>query len=1600
MPGSVSGTVVKVTEHDVDGPRPTGSTPRLKTLSGCGTPMPFSATTLTHASSARPRSPLVAATNSLRPSSTANAQLAAAGADCETVVGPTITSNHFGPRNPPSNEREPSSTRIATPRAPPAAASSIVPAKRPSPSSVSREPVSSPSRKGKEKATTDVEHDDERNGPAGSPRSVGSGDGRKRARVSIDSGYTEGGEAEQDKENDAPEGWMARGRTTGFDDPSFLPDDEVPESENGDEGPSLETAIGRDPHDPHDPATMQAAPSDEARSGIGDPLSGATIDPDVLRIEDDLLAFTNRRIAILKGFVEIAENGGGRSKDGQDENELRHTQSYVNERYDEARGRLEALGVAPTELQNRMEKQAGCLEELYEVLVGPPGGVSSNGNDKGLILHTLNYITSCVDQLKAAQPSERPRMLARPSIPRIASLAFPLPSAHVSPSAVPGSASRPSPTVASAAMLYGSPSMLSAPRTTTTTTRHGHEMASSATSATGSQHSATVAALSGSRRPLPAALPRGEGAARARTDETPSTTRQARPKPPTSHSSAQITIHTSSDDEPVRPQSSRPSVAASASTRSEQKGTTSTTTTTGFRAAGSARLAPASSSSRPGQSSAAAPSIRPSAVPRTGRVHVSPEMEALFDGVDFSDEDPSRNGGAPDPPARDSSATRRRAPPPPAPALLPTNRPNIAAPTNRPTRSNPNDVFSITIEDGPGEDRSRNREPVNSSFDSARAVARPGPQQPLQARRGPFGVTATTTNRTVSSTSDVVITSDTGVGAVVAPSSTTVVAAASAPAGPAKEIHPWTRDVHKALRQRFGLKSFRANQEAAINATLAGRDVFVLLPTGGGKSLCFQLPAVVSSGKTRGVSIVVSPLLSLISDQTKGLIDKDIPVVFLNSTMPAADKKFALSCLRSDPPMACLAYVTPEQIVKSGAFQDLLADLHRRGQLARFVLDEAHCISSWGHDFRPDYKQMGSLKKDYPDIPLIALTATANQRVKTDVMTNLAMVNPLVLTQSFNRANLRYHVRPKTKRVLGDIADFIRQNHEGECGIVYCSSKKQCEDTADKLRKEHGIKAQHYHAGMDKDDRIRVQENWQAGKVHVICATIAFGMGIDKADVRFVVHHSLSQSLEAYYQETGRAGRDGMASVCVLYFSYGDTKLIMRLIDEGEGTPEQKENNRANLRRVVQYCMNQTDCRRSQVLQYFGEQFPREQCHKTCDNCMSPQNVDMKDVTDLATNAVLLIKAIQQDKGITMLYAIDVFRGSKIQKIVAAGHDQLEHAGKGANIDRHDCERLFQLLSSEQILGERYERNGLGFTNAYVTLGPRSQQFLRGRIPLQMGFVGKDKGQKGKAKATRQINESYDHDEYEGEYVDELYDEETGIYEEDPDGEWDPWGRRVVRTKSNEAVLHEQTASLDETDSSILLAQLFELREASAADLGREPTGLIANHRPQSISEFLKIEGLESHDCDWWSDHGGKALCANATPPPAPSLPPPRITTAKALVVAKPTGRAPAAKAKANAGSNRRTSAANNAAAAAEARSTTAQKPTGSAVRRGGAAAKATAAKNAASAATRGGGGGGGGGGPKQLQLDAFRYKAPPGGGRGSGAAASGIMAMPVSRKK
>lgn len=546
--------------------------------------------------------------------------------------------------------------------------------------------------------------------------------------------------------------------------------------------------------------------------------------------------------------------------------------------------------------------------------------------------------------------------------------------------------------------------------------------------------------------------------------------------------------------------------------------------------------------------------------------------------------------------------------------------------------------------------------------------------------------------------------------------------------------YPWSKAVKSALKDRFHLHGFRHNQLEAINATLGGKDAFVLMPTGGGKSLCYQLPAIVQCGRTRGVTVVISPLLSLMQDQVEALQTKEIQACLINSEVTPDHRKFVFQALRAPDveKYIQILYITPEMINKSGALTDIFHNLHKRNKLARVVIDEAHCVSQWGHDFRPDYKALGDVRRQFPGVPVIALTATATENVKVDVIHNLGMEGCEVFTQSFNRPNLTYEVRIKGKvnDALDDIARTINTFHNGQSGIVYCMSRKNCEKIAEQLRKAYGIRAKHYHAGMDAQDKIDVQKRWQAGDCNVIVATIAFGMGIDKPDVRFVIHHTIPKSLEGYYQETGRAGRDGKRSACYLYYGYGDTASLKRMIKDGEGSWEQKERQMQMLRNVVQFCENRSDCRRVQVLAYFNEYFDREKCNGGCDNCNSETTFENQDFTDYAKSAIELVRRIE-DRGVTLLHCVDVFRGSRNKKITELGHDQIEEHGTGAALERGDAERLFHRLLSEDALEEFNKVNKSGFANQYIKLGRNSDDFSTGRrrvnIQIRVSPDGKSK---------------------------------------------------------------------------------------------------------------------------------------------------------------------------------------------------------------------------------------------------------------------------------
>ncbi|TVY49103.1 ATP-dependent DNA helicase [Lachnellula occidentalis] len=539
------------------------------------------------------------------------------------------------------------------------------------------------------------------------------------------------------------------------------------------------------------------------------------------------------------------------------------------------------------------------------------------------------------------------------------------------------------------------------------------------------------------------------------------------------------------------------------------------------------------------------------------------------------------------------------------------------------------------------------------------------------------------------------------------------------PAQSALFRYPWSADVKRALKERFNLRGFRQNQLEAINATLGGKDAFILMPTGGGKSLCYQLPAVISSGKNRGVTIVISPLLSLMSDQVDHLKKLQIQALLINGEKTQQEKNLIYDALRNPFPdqYVQLLYVTPEMIGKSGALMSALTGLHRQNKLARIVIDEAHCVSQWGHDFRQDYKTIGTIRSKFPGVPFIALTATATENVKTDCIHNLGMEGCEEYKQSFNRPNLYYEIRSKKGKganaeILESMTSLILNDYKGQTGIIYTLSRKGCEELAEKLRSKR-IKAHHFHASMDPEEKSAVQRDWQAGKWQVVVATIAFGMGIDKPNVRFVIHHTIPKSLEGYYQETGRAGRDGKDSGCYLYYGYQDTRILKQFIEDGEGTEEVKERQRDMLKRMIQFCENRHDCRRVNILSYFGEAFAKEDCKHKCDSCNSNAVFESRDMTSQARAAVNIVKQIQSGN-FTLLHAVDILRGQSNAKMKNKDHQSLTEYGAAKDLPRGEAERIFSRLIMENALKENVITRR-GFPQQYIHLGPNYRDFLSGR---------------------------------------------------------------------------------------------------------------------------------------------------------------------------------------------------------------------------------------------------------------------------------------------
>jgi ATP-dependent DNA helicase RecQ len=480
-----------------------------------------------------------------------------------------------------------------------------------------------------------------------------------------------------------------------------------------------------------------------------------------------------------------------------------------------------------------------------------------------------------------------------------------------------------------------------------------------------------------------------------------------------------------------------------------------------------------------------------------------------------------------------------------------------------------------------------------------------------------------------------------------------------------------------ALKHHFGYDCFRQGQRDIIAAALQHRDMMVIMPTGGGKSLCFQLPALMQSG----IMVVISPLIALMQDQVAALQANQIPATFLNSSLaPAETRDREAQLLRGD---IKLLYVAPERLFNP-TFLSLLSQVQSRVGISAFTVDEAHCVSEWGHDFRPEYRRIAELRQQFPNVPMMALTATATARVRQDILEQLDLNDPYIHLASFNRSNLFYEVRSKDRNVYFEILKYLQQT-EG-AGIIYCSSRRQVDEVAARLRGD-GIHALPYHAGLSDKTRIDNQTRFLRDDARIMVATIAFGMGIHKPDVRFVIHHDLPRNIESYYQEAGRAGRDSDPATCILYFALKDIRTIDWIIDQkvdpttGEPLEQEQRIARQQLRQVVDYASSPV-CRRTIQLSYFGEIFPGD-C-QSCDNCCQPK--PLEDWTIEAQKFLSCVARSQERYG--MNHVIDVLRGSRSQKILQKGHEKLSTYGIGKDKTVEDWRHLGRTLLQQGLLDE------------------------------------------------------------------------------------------------------------------------------------------------------------------------------------------------------------------------------------------------------------------------------------------------------------------------
>jgi ATP-dependent DNA helicase RecQ len=497
----------------------------------------------------------------------------------------------------------------------------------------------------------------------------------------------------------------------------------------------------------------------------------------------------------------------------------------------------------------------------------------------------------------------------------------------------------------------------------------------------------------------------------------------------------------------------------------------------------------------------------------------------------------------------------------------------------------------------------------------------------------------------------------------------------------------WGKHVAEArdqqlLRATFGHSAYRPHQEEIVTHLVNGGDALVIMPTGGGKSLCYQLPALVRDG----TGIVVSPLIALMHDQVVALRQLGVRAEYLNSSLSADDARRVEAALMAGE--LDLLYVAPERLLT----ERFLAQLERT-RIALFAIDEAHCVSQWGHDFRPEYVQLSILHERYPKIPRIALTATADAPTRAEISARLQLENARHFVTGFDRPNIRYHVRMEASGAREALLRFIREQHASEAGIVYCLSRKRVDEVAAWLNTQ-GLTALPYHAGMEAGERRRVQERFLMEDGVIVVATIAFGMGIDKPDVRFVAHLNLPKSLEAYYQETGRAGRDGAPADAWMRYSLSDAIQLRRMLDESEADEAHRRIERQKLDAMLGYC-ELTSCRRQSLLGYFGDALP-EPCGN-CDNCLQPPQT--WDASTAAQKALSCVHRTGQRFGVN--YLIDVLLGKDDERIQRFGHHELSTFGIGQDLSANDWRVLFrQLVARGYLVADHDNYGGLRMTHA------------------------------------------------------------------------------------------------------------------------------------------------------------------------------------------------------------------------------------------------------------------------------------------------------------